>query len=174
MMLSSCGGGSVATTAGDQTRFRSNPVPLEIQLGTDALGGRRNLSIRAFAACRTDHCPPEIVEISFTNEGTSPLRGHYDALRLVAGPLILTWDNLQSRLSTQGTIPTGEFIRVEVPLDFFRRLAYDPEARVELGSLRFRVDHGRRGTLRQMAAAMGLEPPGAEEPVIVLPGGGGG
>lgn len=171
-MLSACGGAGVATVSGDQTRFRSNPVLLESLHGTDALGGRRNLAIRAFAACPAGACPPDIVVLSLTNQGTSALHGHYDALRLAAGRLILTWDNLQALLPLQGTIPTGEFLRLEVPLEFFRRLAYESEARVELGSLRFRLDHSRRATLRQMAAAMGLAPLGENEPVIVVSGGG--
>lgn len=153
---------SSGTELADRERLRSNPVVMTVDLGADALGGARNLMMRAFATCTEERCPGEFVELAISNQGSTPLRGFYRTLRVWAGPMAMTWDDLPFGTAGQASIPTGEFLRVDVDPEFFRMLAEEPRVIVELGSVRFQLDYTRRATFRQMARQMGLTPPVTE------------
>lgn len=137
-----------------ERRFASNPVPLQVDLQAEALGGRRRLHVRAFATCAGPSCVPDRVTLAFVNDGPLPLQGDYRTLRIEADTLARLWDDLRFGGPDQRSVPTGTFLRVEVDGPFFHAMAYAEETHVVLGSTLFRLPHGRRETFRRMVEAM--------------------
>lgn len=153
LLLGGCAGtdGSARTvTAPGVTRFQSSPVRMQLDLRGDPLGGRRNLAVRAFATCEGAGCRPDRVTLSFTNEGSTPIEGDYRSLRIEADTLARFWDDIHFGGTEQRSLPTGQFLRVEVEPGFFAALAEAEEAHIVLGSTLYRLPEGRRATFRRM------------------------
>lgn len=153
LLLAGCAGteGSARTdTANGTTRFESSPVRMQLELRGDPLGGRRNLAVRAFATCEGAGCRPDRVTLSFTNEGSTPIQADYRSLRIEADTLARFWDDITFGGPQQRSLPTGQFLRVEVEPGFFAALAEAEEAHIVLGSTLYRLSEGRRATFRRM------------------------
>jgi hypothetical protein len=155
-----CAGGAPTGAGADGTlRFSSDPVPLQVELGREALGGRRNLAVRATASCRGPGCTPDRVELSFTNDGPTPIQGDFRALRIEADDQARLWEHIDFGGPDARSLPTGQFLRVEVEPGFFLAMARAEETHVVLGTTLFRLVPSRRATFRRMAEAMGAPPP---------------
>jgi hypothetical protein len=156
--LTSCGGSAqmAEIDADGRTHYRSGAVPLQPDMRRTGLATVNEMSVRASASCVGEGCRPESVTVALVNQSGAYMETTFRNVELIVDGASQEWEEAAFRDPQRPTARAGEFIQIEMSPTLFRRMAYGNDVRLQLGTRTYRLVHNRRATLREMAAAMGL------------------